>query len=303
MFRQTETREVRDAPSREMGMETATYLTPEFALGTMSYPYGVGDPPEPWPQHNSCILYYVRNREPGYGVLYCRYVMNEGGPFASMHESGRTAVDRWDLGVFRTAQRRGDAVIAYGVLPYLLFPVSSLRLDVRLLGPDADSEVLVAGQPYREDEPLTVPPGASVGIADGDVYIGLRAFEPTQLGHEAPIILWRDGQETVLSIYNYRGPAKVFWEYRTLAGPFFKGNVRNGFALRVASRLEYGSLADFVAALERTSLSDEVVGSRRRSAFGAGEAGLTLEYDLRDMQPLRPIHRGRRREGPTGRKN
>jgi hypothetical protein len=303
MFRQTETREVQETPSPETGMEIVTYLTPEFALGTMSYPYGVGDPPEPWPQHNSCILYYARSREPGYGVLYCRYLMNEGGPFGSMHESGRTAVDRWDLGVFRTAQRQGDAIIVYGVLPYLLFPVSSLRLDVRLLGPDAESEVLVAGQPYRQDAPMTVAPGASVGIADGEVYIGLRPLERTRLGHDAPIIVWPDGQETVLSMYNYRGPAKVFWEHRTLSGPFFKGNVCNGFALRVAPRREYGSLADFVAALERTSLSDEVAGSRRRITFGAGEAGLTLEYDLRDMQPLRPIHRGRRREGATRHKS
>jgi hypothetical protein len=291
MFGQTETREVRDVPSPEMGMETTTYLTPEFALGTMSYPYGVGEPPEPWPQHNSCILYYARGGEPRYGVLYCRYLMNEGGPFGSMHESGRTAVDRWDLGIFRTAQRHGDAVVAYGALPYLLFPVSSLRLDVRLLGPDAESEVLVGGHPYRQDKPLTVAPGASVGIADGEVYVGLRALEPTQLGHETPIILWRDGQETVLSIYNYRGPAKVFWEYRTLAGPFFKGNVCNGFALRVARRQEFGSLADFVVAFERTPLSDEVVGGHRRVAFGEGATLLTLEYDLRDMQPLVPIHR------------
>jgi hypothetical protein len=114
-------------------METVTYLTPEFALGTMSYPYGVGDPPEPWPQHNSCILCYAKDQEPRYGVLYCRYLMNEGGPFASMHESGRTAVDLWDLGVFRAAQKRGDAVVAYGVLPYLLF-CGSLRLDVRCWG-------------------------------------------------------------------------------------------------------------------------------------------------------------------------
>jgi hypothetical protein len=291
MFGQTETREVRDVPSPEMGMETTTYLTPEFALGTMSYPYGVGEPPEPWPQHNSCILYYTRSGEPRYGVLYCRYLMNEGGPFGSMHESGRTAVDLWDLGVFRTAQTRGDAVVAYGALPYLLFPVSSLRLDVRLLGPDAESEVLVGGQPYRRNEPLTVPPGASVGIADGEVYVGLRALEPTQLGHETPIILWRDGQETVLSIYNYRGPAKVFWEYRTLAGPFFKGNVCNGFVLRVARRQEFISLADFVIAFERTPLSDEVIGGRRRVAFGEEATPVTLEYDLRDMQPLVPVHR------------
>jgi hypothetical protein len=129
------------------------------------------------------------------------------------------------------------------------------------------------------------------------VYIGLMLLIPTQLGHEAPAVLWRDGQETVLSIYNYRGPAKVFWEYRTLSGPFFKGNVCNGFALRVAPRRDYGSLADFLVALGQTPLSDEVVGGRRRIGFGEGATSLTLEYDLRDMQPLIPVHRRRRGQG------
>ncbi len=50
------------------------------------------------------------------------------------------------------------------------------------------------------------------------------------------VVVWRDGQEFVISIVNYEGPAKVFWEYRSLAGPFYKGNVRNGFALWVAPR-------------------------------------------------------------------
>jgi hypothetical protein len=285
LFQRADTREVLEAISPEPEMNTTTYMTPEFALGTMSRPYGVGDPPEPWPQHNSCILYYAKGQKPGYGVLYNRYLVNEGGGAASLHESGRTAIDLWDLGTFRTAQKAGDVIVTYGLLPFLLLPVHSLRLDARLLGPDGDSEVLLADQTCHPGEPMAVPLGEAVGIADGEVYIGLRPLAPTQLGHEAPILLRRDGQETVLTIYNYKGPPKVFWEYRSLSGPFFKGNVCNGFVLRVAPRREHASLADFLLELRRTPLSDELHGSQRRIRFGPDDGSLVLEYDLRRMWP------------------
>jgi hypothetical protein len=55
-----------------------------------------------------------------------------------------------------------------------------------------------------------------------------------------------------------------------------------------------GSLADFLVALEGTPLSDEVTGGCRRIGFGEKATGLMLEYDLRDMQPLTPVHRRHR---------
>lgn len=285
MFRRVEIREVREYASRELGMELSTYLTAQFVLGTMSRPYGVGDPPEPWPQHNSCILYYVKNGEPRYGVLYCRYVLNDHRVGAFAYESDRAALDLWEEGTFRTAQKGGDAAVAYGLMPRGQRPVHSLRLDVRLLGLDAASEMVAGEQPYDRSEAMAVSLGDIVGVADGEVYIGLRPLMPTRLGHEPPVLVWQDGQETVLSIYNYRGPPKAFWEYRSLSGPFSKGNVCNGFVIRVASRQEYPTLAGFLSAFRETPLSDDVIGTSRRIQFGQGTGSVVLEYDTRRMWP------------------
>lgn len=71
----------------------------------------------------------------------------------------------------------------------------------------------------------------------------------------------------------------MFWEYRSLAGPFWKGNIRNGFVLWIASRADYVTTADFSAVLEATPLTDETTDSVRRIAFG----DVALEYDLRAM--------------------
>ena len=118
-------------------------------------------------------------------------------------------------------------------------------------------------------------------VADGDSYIGIAPLAPEKLGHSEPIVLWQDADETVISLVNYEGQAKVFREYRSLAGPFWKGNVRNGFALWIAARAEFASAEAFRGALAELLLTDEVDGSRRRIAFGDVE----LEYDLREMWP------------------
>ncbi|MEX0785019.1 MAG: hypothetical protein WD939_00125 [Dehalococcoidia bacterium] len=278
LFDRVETREVRETPSRKFGMETTTYLTPEFALGSMSLPYGVGDLPEVWPAHNSCILYFAKQREPGYGVLYCRYLVNDRRVGQFVYESSRAALDLWEEGSFRTAQRAGDAIVAYGLMARGQRHVHSLRLDVRMLGIDDDSQVVVGEQPYEGGE-LALEAVELIGIASGEVYIGIVPLAPTKLGHGPPLVVWQDGQELIVSLYNYRGPAKQFWEYRSLAGPFFKDNVRNGFALRVAPRSAHESLAGFLAALRKTPLSDELRGSKRAVTFG----GVSLQYDLREL--------------------
>ena len=61
-FREAGTRDVREQAGSRMVL--AANIRPEFALGTMSRQYGVGDPPEPWPMHDSCILYYANRFRP-----------------------------------------------------------------------------------------------------------------------------------------------------------------------------------------------------------------------------------------------
>ena len=280
-FREPATRDVRERAGSEMRLTAR--ITPEFALGTMSRPYGVGEPSEPWPMHNSCILYYAKLSPPGYGVLYCRYRINAGPVGHPSREFAPPWLDTWDDGVFCTAQIGGRALVAYGLSPRGQRPIESLRLDIRLIAVKNGGDILVDGRLY-EGGAITMEPAKAVTIADGDVYIGIVPFEPSQLGHGPSMVIWEDGQELVISMVNYEGAPKVFWEYRSLAGPFFKGNVKNGFALWVAPQPDFPSLGKFAQALDTLPLRDEMSGSSRSMAWGEGAQQVVLEYDLRDLR-------------------
>jgi hypothetical protein len=255
----------------------------EFALGTMSRPYNVGDPAEPWPMHDSCLLYYSKPSPPGYGVLYCRYRINARPVGEASREAAPPWMDIWDDGVFRTAQLDGRALAAYGLSPRGQRPIDSLRLDIRLIGATGSGDIVVAGRPFQ-GKVIELEPPESIVLADGDVYVGIVPLEATRLGEGPTAVAWTDGQELVVSIINYEGPPKVFWDYRSLAGPFFKGNVKNGFALWAAPRAEFQSLQEFAHALDTQPPGDETSGSMRRIEWLAGDEQITLEYDLKEMR-------------------
>jgi hypothetical protein len=282
MFRDPETRDISEPVGPDVTL--TAHITPEFALGTMSRPYGVGDPPEPWPMHNPCIVYYAKPTPPGYGVVYCRYRINAGAVGVPSRTTSPPWLDIWDDGVFRTAQAGCHALVAYGLAPRGQRPIEGLRLDVRLIGPLDGGNLLLAGRLFR-GEPLRIDPGDVFAAADGDAYIGIRLLEPSCLGHVPATIVWRDGDELVVSIVNYEGPPKVFWEYRSLSGPFFKGNIKNGFALWVTPRSEYPSLEDFHEAISSLPLNDRIVRTLRRIEWGVSPEQLVLEYDLLDLKP------------------
>ena len=265
MLRTAGTREVHEVVALDPRIESAALVTPDFTLGTMSRPYGVGAPPEHWPMDDACIAYWRREEEPGYGVLYARYRVNAG----RVGEQTRQAAswhDIWEDGTFRTAQSGGRAIVANGLTPRGQRPITSMRLDMRMLGVEPGDVV--------ED-------GGRFVVAGGDVYVGIVPLAPEALGHSESVVLWRDADETVISLVNYEGPAKVFWEYRSLAGPFWKGNLRNGFAIWIAARNEFASVEAFRESLADVPVADELAGARRRIAFG----GVELEYDLREMWP------------------
>lgn len=285
LFDKPDAWEVRETASNEPSIDLTSYLTADYCLGTASRAYGVGEPLEPWPQHDSLILYYRRDSGPGYGVLYCRYLSDERG-IGEARGSGPTGAELFDEGLFCGVQSRNRAIVAYGLFPRGLRITRSERLDIRLLGPDADSE-LRAGEQRFEGEPLEVQPREPVLVADGRIYLAIIPLEPTAMGQEAPILLRRDGGETILSIYNYRDAPKDFWEYRSLAGPFYKGNVRNAFILEVASRQEYSSLEDFRRHIQQTTIQDLTGPERVREITYRWEDGsLSLAYSLWDMRTV-----------------
>jgi hypothetical protein len=136
--------EVRETADADLGLDLTSYLTPDYCLGTASTSYSVGEPPEPWPQSNAAALYYRRDREPGYGLLYTRYTINEYDSRHMADEQGRIRHDLWDLGQFRGVQHRQRAIWVYGLPPMpITASVHTLKLDVMLLDPDGDAEVWV----------------------------------------------------------------------------------------------------------------------------------------------------------------
>ena len=210
------------------------------------------------------------------------------------------AEDFWEEGRHVAAQHRNRAIVAYGLTPRLR-PVSSCKLSVRLLGVSERTEVW-CGDRRVDAFPMRVEPGEPVVIAEGGAYVALVPLEPSDMASGAPIELnVRDGA-LVLDIYNYRGPAKSFWEHRSQAGPFYRGNVRNAFIIEVAERAAFADVEAFrrhVAAARITdSVDDEYV---REIAYASDGGSLALRYSLWDMRLVERRCDGEPFSAPMGR--
>ena len=95
--------------------------------------------------------------------------------------------------------------------------------------------------------------------------------------------------ELWLSVYNYQGPAKRFWDYASLRGAFWRGNLRAGFALEVAERslpLPGGALRPPQAGRDpRRRRAGPASPALRTVTFTSGTDTLQLVYDLWSTAP------------------
>jgi hypothetical protein len=122
------------------------------------------------------------------------------------------------------------------------------------------------------------------------------------MGAEAPIELRVAGHELVLDVYNYRGPAKSFWEHRSQGGPFYQGNVRNAVILEVAEKAEFDGIAAFRAHIAAASVADSVDDDYGREiVYASGDSTLSLRYSLWDMNVIERKHDGTPYAPPLGR--
>lgn len=257
------------------GLRITTEMTAWYALGSATRAPTAGEPPEPWGQHNSILLQFRRDVAPGYGTLFARYAADD---------STGNGEDWWDEGTFVAAQEGSRLIVASG-LRARLRPTSSYRLSVNMLGV-AGAEVRVAGRRLDGTE-AKLEPGEAVCVAAGDVYVALIPLEPTDMGAtEEPIRLLVDGERLSLDVYNYRGPSKAWWEYRSLSGPFYKGNVRNAVIVEVAERAAFGGLDAFAEHVAKAIVADSVDDHYvREIAYASEGGGVVLRYSLLDMTP------------------
>ena len=122
------------------------------------------------------------------------------------------------------------------------------------------------------------------------------------MAHDAPMVLDRTEHGLVLDLYNYRGPAKTFWEYRSQSGPFWKGNVRNAFILEVASRAEYADAEAFRRHIGDARVADGVDEDYVREIAYASDGGsVAMRYSLWDMTQLERRFDGAAYAPPMGR--
>ena len=269
---------VRERIAAPRPIEVTTYMTADCALGSASRTYDVGEPPERWPGFNALHAFIARDEPPGFSALYTRYVIDERAPSAE-------SPDHWDEGQHVAAQEGNRAIIAYGLVPRLR-PMTSCKLSVRLLGLRGDDDVWI-NDTRLADSPRTLAPLDRVTVAVGSAYVALVPLAPTDLGHDAPIVLTREGDVLTLDLYNYRGPPRSPWEYRSLAGPFYRANVRNAVALEIAQKTQFESFGEFCRHIARATIDDDVnAGLMRQISYASTGGSVALRYDLRNMQVM-----------------
>lgn len=275
-----------ETPSAALGIDITTYMTESYTLGTASRSFQAGEAPELWPGFNSLHLYAKRLAQPGYGALYVRYVVNDKVP-----GTGREPEDHWEEGQHVGVQHRNRALVAYAPLPRAA-PARSYKLSIRLLGVSPEGDVWVADRRVGT-WPARIEPEQRVVISFGDVYLALIPLKQTDMGSDAPIELNLVDGILSLDIYNYQGPAKTFWEYRSHSGAFFKGNVRNAFAIEVADHDDFTNIDAFRTHIASASVTDATDAERHRKIEYTSDGGsVAFTYSLWDMALLERQHDG-----------
>lgn len=283
--------EVRETASVTDGYDLTTYLTPSYALGTASRTYSTGTGILAIEQMaNHLMLHYARPGQPGgWGMMYSRYVVNDQhwgtlGSFAFRPET-----NFFDQGHFAGVQLRNKAIALYALMPLYDTYVTSLKTVVVFQSGDALERVWVNDRQVAWDHMSdTLHVGDWIIVEDGAVYIAIRPLEPTCLSRDTPILFERGPLgELFLSIYNYRGVEKRFWDYASLGGAYWRGNLRAGFVVEVAERTEYASAEGFLNYLRLATVEDTVDDEFMRTVvYRSGGDELALYYDLWNTEPM-----------------
>lgn len=281
---------VREIANAVTGDDLITYFSPSFAIGTASKTYSIGTNCF-YIEHQANYLlgHYTRpGQEPGWGMVYSRYVVND------QHWGTKGAADDrpkdanfYDQGNFAGAQLRNKAIGLYALQPQYEDVYSLKTVVVFPVGEHLQS-VWVNDIPVAVDNlPLTLHVGDWLIVEDGSVFIAVYPLEPTNMGTGAGIQLERGPLgELWLTVSNYKGAAKRFWDYASLGGAFWRGNVRAGFILEIVDRDDFASVAEFLASLQAAKIEDRVNPDTVRSViYHKDRETVRLDYDLLSTQP------------------
>lgn len=234
-------------------------------------------------QSNVFSIQYARANGAAPGVVFSRYLINDKwlGDYRSTPSRSSDHIFR-DEGSFRGVLAGARAFGLY-TSPEVDAWARVFSAKAALIWHRAEdvAEIWVDGSRI-ERLPADLPEGAVIVVACGDVYIVVRPLERTRLGIETPVRIVEHRGSLAIEMYNYRGPAKTFWELGN-PGAFFQGCVHNGFYAEVVARSEFASGRAVYDAHVSGTMRQELEDAR---AFdGANQRKWTLSYS-RDERAL-----------------
>ncbi len=281
--------QVSETSDADAGVVISSYLDAAFSLGVATQELATQSNRFISNQSNVFSIQYRRPNEPKPGVVFSRYLINDKwlGDFRTTPSRSSDRVFR-DEGSFRgmLAGPRAFGLYTSRELDAWSRCFSAKAALIWSRAEDVD-EIWVDGIRVG-DLPANVPEGAAIVVGCGDVYILIRPLARTNLGLEAPIILTERSGCLVLEMYNYRGPAKTFWELAN-PGAFFQGYVHSGCFVEVAARSQYGSGKDLHEAFAAGQLVEELEDARTfdgvtprpwRLAYSRDDIALGIDVDL-----------------------
>lgn len=289
------------------GADLTTYLTSDYALGTASRTYTIGQRGF-FIEHqaNHCILHY-RAPQPSEGTwrtLYTRFVTNERylGTI-TQHAIGSAQTNFYDQGLFAGHQHRHVAIALFG-LEFGEQALSSVEALVVLPGPVRPAALFVADQPVAVPEmtPLPVPEATWVMIQDGAIWVGLRPLRRDHLGEPRPLELrCLPTGELVLALPHFRAPApKWFWEYESEQAAFYQRNIRSGCLIVVGDVTCFPSRQAFAAYLAAATIVDDLAADGHWTVgYRHTDAWLSLTYDLVRNEPVARLVDGQPLRSPA----
>lgn len=282
-------RQVAETSDAGAGVVISSYLDDDFSLGVATQELATQSNRFISNQANVFSIHYQRDNQATPGVIFSRYLLNDKwlGDFRTTPSRSSDHVFR-DEGSFRGLQSGARAIGLYTSRELDAWQRCTSAKAVLIWNRAEDiDEIWIDGAPVK-DLPVDVPEGASIVIGCGKVYVLVRPLGRRRLGLEAPIRIVKHRGALVIEMYNYRGPAKTFWELAN-PGAFFQGYVHNGFYTEVVSRRQYengGAVHEAFAAGRITEALDDprtFDGENQRNwrvSYSDGEDALGIEVDL-----------------------
>ena len=278
------------------GTVISSYLDADFSIGVATGELATQSNRFISNQSNVFSIHYARENGAAPGVVFSRYLINDKwlGDYRSTPSRTSDHIFR-DEGSFRGVLSGPRAIGMYTSPDVDAWSrVSSAKAALIWNNAEDVDEIWVDGSRI-ERLPADLSEGSVIVVGCANVYIVIRPLDRSRLGVEAPVQIVEHRGSLVIEIYNYRGPAKTFWELGN-PGAFFQGVVHNGFYAEVVAKSQYASgravYEAHVAGVMREELDELRTfdgANQRKWSISYSRDGRTLgiEIDLMRWQILR----------------